>query len=172
MASSTRVSEAPSKGANPGATVADDEHEVFFEEVQDYLEETFPDISPTLSRVDAILDVADEVGLRVGFAGSKAAEEFKRFHARVREILLERNPIESCLDGAFAECRERGYFAEQDFACCNSCGFHTMDERYLALPRKQRREMKGCVFYHSADTDLMVGRGECYLAVEDQWLRP
>ena len=57
------------------------------------------------------------------------------------------------LTAAFQELRTRGYFAEQYFADCGSCGF-------AAIPEDQQ---EAAVFYHAQAFDYLMESGEVYL---------
>jgi hypothetical protein len=45
------------------------------------------------------------------------------------------------LTKAFAELRKNGYFAKQNFLCCQSCGWAALSDE----------EAKNAVFYHNQD---------------------
>lgn len=55
---------------------------------------------------------------------------------------------------AFEELKDLGYFAKQNFACCQSCGWAAMSNE----------EAQKAVFYHGQDKDDLVSKGYCYLA--------
>ena len=57
------------------------------------------------------------------------------------------------LNQAFKELRKLGYFARQNFLCCQSCA-------WAAVPM----DAKKVVFYHRQDTEELNKTGECYLA--------
>jgi hypothetical protein len=57
------------------------------------------------------------------------------------------------LNQAFKELRKLGYFARQNFWCCQSCA-------WAAVPM----DAKKVVFYHRQDTEELNKTGECYLA--------
>lgn len=58
------------------------------------------------------------------------------------------------LNKAFRELRKAGYFARQNFQCCNSCGWY-------AVP-----EDKGdrAVFYHAQNTETLKSSGITHLS--------
>lgn len=58
------------------------------------------------------------------------------------------------LSQAFAELRKQGYFAKQNFMCCQSCGWAAMTEE----------ESKQAVFYHSQDAADLRDGDDLYLA--------
>lgn len=58
------------------------------------------------------------------------------------------------LSNAFRELRRQGYFAKQNFTCCQSCGWSEVPED------KENR----AVFYHRQDYQDMIKTGEVYLA--------
>ena len=60
----------------------------------------------------------------------------------------------SNLTQAFKELRQRGYFARQNFTCCQSCG-------WAAVPEDKAEQ---AVFYHRQDADDLRESGETYLA--------
>lgn len=55
---------------------------------------------------------------------------------------------------AFRDLRKSGYFARQNFWCCQSCAWSAVPEH------KQER----AVFYHRQDTQDLIKRDEVYLA--------
>lgn len=58
------------------------------------------------------------------------------------------------LTAAFRELRKLGYFARQNWKCCQSCGCAEVpDDKADAY-----------VFYHRQDTEHMATTGRCYLA--------
>ena len=57
------------------------------------------------------------------------------------------------LNQAFKELRKLGYFARQNFMCCQSCA-------WAAVPM----DAKKVVFYHKQDADQLNETGECCLA--------
>lgn len=58
------------------------------------------------------------------------------------------------LTKAFAELRKKGYFAKQNFMCCQSCGWAALTDE----------QAKNAVFYHNQDyRDLKYG-DDLYLA--------
>ena len=58
------------------------------------------------------------------------------------------------LKNAFNRLRRRGYFARQNFSCCQSCGC-------ASIPEKHESKY---VFYHQQDDEALLQRGECYLS--------
>jgi hypothetical protein len=65
-----------------------------------------------------------------------------------RKKTLKRN-----LTYAFKELRKMGYIAEQDFWCCSTCAWSSIDS-----------SNKKVVFYHSQDNDNLKENGTCYLS--------
>lgn len=57
------------------------------------------------------------------------------------------------LTKAFAELRKKGYFAKQNFTCCQSCGWAEIPEEKSAK----------AVFYHRQDAQDLREKGEVYL---------
>lgn len=57
------------------------------------------------------------------------------------------------LNQAFKELRKLGYFARQNFKCCQSCA-------WAAVPMDAKR----VVFYHKQGADQLNETGECCLA--------
>ncbi len=60
----------------------------------------------------------------------------------------------SKLTNAFKELRKEGYFAKQNFLCCQSCGWAAMSDK----------ESEKAVFYHQQDNDDLKESGKCNLA--------
>ena len=58
------------------------------------------------------------------------------------------------LTKAFKELRKNGYFAKQNWKCCQSCGWAAMTDE----------EAEKAVFYHKQDNDTLKSKGECHLA--------
>jgi hypothetical protein len=58
------------------------------------------------------------------------------------------------LNKAFAKLREAGYFAEQNFSCCQTCGWSEVPED----------EKDKVVFYHNQDVDELKEDGCCYVS--------
>jgi hypothetical protein len=57
------------------------------------------------------------------------------------------------LNKAFRELRKAGYFARQNFWCCQSCG-------WSAVPEEKAHKV---VFYHNQDMRRLQDRGSCHL---------
>lgn len=57
------------------------------------------------------------------------------------------------LNNAFKELRKLGYFARQNFKCCQNCA-------WAAVPMDKAK----VVFYHAQDNEDLMRYGECYLA--------
>jgi hypothetical protein len=57
------------------------------------------------------------------------------------------------LTKAFSKLRQAGFFARQNFQCCQSCGC-------AAIPEG----VENYVFYHSQDREDLRESGSCYLA--------
>jgi len=55
---------------------------------------------------------------------------------------------------AFGELRKRGYFARQNFLCCQSCA-------WAAVPEEKADK---AVFYHNQDNQRLEATGKCHLA--------
>lgn len=62
--------------------------------------------------------------------------------------------IQEKITSAFKELRKLGYFARQNFWCCQTCG-------WSAVPEKKADK---AVFYHAQDKSDLDERGYCYLA--------
>lgn len=60
----------------------------------------------------------------------------------------------SRLSQAFDQLRCDGYFAEEDFACCQSCG-------WAAVPKEHQNK---AVFYHGQDAEDLEESGAMYIA--------
>ncbi len=60
----------------------------------------------------------------------------------------------SKLTKAFKELRRKGYFARQNFLCCQSCGWAEMTDE----------QAEKAVFYHQQDNDYLKETGSCHLA--------
>jgi hypothetical protein len=58
------------------------------------------------------------------------------------------------LNKAFKELTEKGYFAKQNFSCCQSCGWAEIDDD----------KSDKVVFYHQQDNDNLKETGKCYLS--------
>ena len=63
-------------------------------------------------------------------------------------------PKQKPLTLAFKELRKLGYFARQNFWCCQSCAWSAMNDE----------EAKKTVFYHRQDAYNLKEDGNCYLA--------
>ena len=61
--------------------------------------------------------------------------------------------IQEKLTLAFKDLRKLGYFARQNFMCCQTCGWD-------AVPEGREK----VVFYHAQDKATLDKRGYCYLA--------
>lgn len=57
------------------------------------------------------------------------------------------------LTQAFKELRKKGYFARQNYLCCQSCA-------WASLPTETTK----AVFYHQQDNDDLKENNSCYLA--------
>ena len=65
------------------------------------------------------------------------------------------NPIDkSRITEAFKELRKLGYFARQNFLCCQSCA-------WSEVPNEKSEKV---VFYHNQDNDNLKSEGKCHLA--------
>ena len=60
----------------------------------------------------------------------------------------------SKLTKAFKELRKQGYFARQNFWCCQSCAWADMTDE----------QADKAVFYHAQDNDNLKENGSCHLA--------
>lgn len=60
----------------------------------------------------------------------------------------------SKLTKAFQALRKAGYFARQNFLCCQSCGWSAMTDE----------QAEKAVFYHRQDADDLKENGSCHLA--------
>lgn len=60
----------------------------------------------------------------------------------------------SNLNKAFKALRKAGYFAKQNFTCCQSCA-------WAEVPDEQSEK---AVFYHRQDADDLKESGSCHLA--------
>jgi len=58
------------------------------------------------------------------------------------------------LTKTFKDLRKKGYFARQNFTCCQSCGWAEVPEEYS----------NKAVFYHAQDKESMKRNGDLYLA--------
>lgn len=58
------------------------------------------------------------------------------------------------LTKAFAELRKQGYFAKQNFMCCQSCGWAALTDE----------QANNAVFYHSQDYIDLKNGDDLYLA--------
>ena len=69
-----------------------------------------------------------------------------------------RRQIETSIDKskiteAFRELRKLGYFARQNYLCCQSCAWY-------AIPEEKSGKV---VFYHGQDNDRLKSEGKCHL---------
>ncbi len=60
----------------------------------------------------------------------------------------------SKLTKAFQALRKAGYFARQNFMCCQSCAWSAMTDE----------QAKKAVFFHGQDADDLKENGSCHLA--------
>lgn len=58
------------------------------------------------------------------------------------------------LTPAFEELRSLGYFAMQNFCCCQTCGWNAITDE----------QAKKAVFYHGQDAEDLRKKGECYVS--------
>lgn len=63
------------------------------------------------------------------------------------------NKFKEQLNTSFKELRKKGYFARQNFQCCQSCG-------WSMVPNEKEKE---AVFYHRQDTET-ISDGHVYLS--------
>lgn len=68
--------------------------------------------------------------------------------------MTEYQDIKKKLTVAFRNLRKAGYFARQNFWCCQSCAC-------AAIPTQHEEKY---IFYHRQDNDYLKEKGECYLA--------
>jgi hypothetical protein len=61
---------------------------------------------------------------------------------------------QSNITKAFEALRKKGYFARQNFLCCQSCAWSAMTDE----------QAEKTVFYHQQDADDLRERGTCHLA--------
>lgn len=66
--------------------------------------------------------------------------------------MKEYREIKKKLTAAFRKLRKAGYFARQNFWCCQSSS---------AIPEEYSEKY---VFYHRQDNDILKEKNECYLA--------
>ena len=60
----------------------------------------------------------------------------------------------SMITAAFKDLRKLGYFARQNFWCCQTCG-------WASVPEDKADKV---VFYHEQDNSQLRATGECHLA--------
>jgi hypothetical protein len=70
------------------------------------------------------------------------------------EVNMTKKNLRDALGRGFRVLRERGYFAKQNWQCCQTCGCH-------AVPDEFGRRY---VFYHAQDANCLRERGETHLA--------
>jgi hypothetical protein len=78
-----------------------------------------------------------------------------------------RTPIDSTkLAAAFGRMRKAGMLARMNFACCSTCGFYELGEKFKAMDATKRAMSPGIAFFHSQDAerlrngeDLMIAFG-------------
>lgn len=68
------------------------------------------------------------------------------------------------LDAAFAELKETGLIAEQNFWCCQTCASSEVHATIKQARKSGGAVPRGYVFYHDQDTDRAVQGGGLYLA--------
>jgi hypothetical protein len=68
-------------------------------------------------------------------------------------LINQKQIIMSKITEAFKELRKLGYFARQNFWCCQSCA-------WAAVPDGKDK----VVFYHQQDKERLQKTGECHLA--------
>lgn len=98
--------------------------------------------------------------------------ELRRLAARLTDSHLAQHDAEQRtwthvtdndkLDEAFAELDRSGIVARQHFTCCQTCG-HT-EISYEIGRTTVYRTVRGYVFFHSGDTDHVLGNDVLYLA--------
>lgn len=98
--------------------------------------------------------------------------ELRRLVARLTDSALAQHHAEQrtwthetdCdkLDEAFAELDRVGIVARQNFTCCQTCG-HT-EIGYEIDGAQEYRTVRGYVFFHSGDTEHVLGNDKLYLA--------
>ena len=67
---------------------------------------------------------------------------------------MRNNKLKDKLTEAFKDLRKKGYFARQNFLCCQSCG-------WASVPEGKSDKV---VFYHSQDKSDLEKTGSCHLA--------
>ena len=67
---------------------------------------------------------------------------------------IEFSDGKSKITEAFKELRKLGYFARQNFLCCQTCAWHGVPDE------KGER----AVFYHNQDNESLKSDGKCHLA--------
>ena len=63
------------------------------------------------------------------------------------------------VDMAFEKLNEMGYFAEQDFWCCQTCAWNDIDDE----------DLEKVVFYHNQDNDSWGGTDELVRGLYLSW---
>jgi hypothetical protein len=103
-------------------------------------------------------DALDEIGTVLV---NLADDEYNAYVARIEALVMEENgrrahaaTVQMHLAPAFDELRAAGYFAEQNFYCCQSCG--------CANVPKDKQDTY--VFYHAQDADVLYQDGSCHIA--------
>ena len=71
-----------------------------------------------------------------------------------QKSLRNMNSPDTKLTTAFRRLRKLGYFAKQNWKCCQGCGC-------AAIPKDRSEKY---VFYHSQDKEQLVEYGACYLS--------
>jgi len=71
------------------------------------------------------------------------------------------------LNNAFKEMRKQGLITRQNYLCCQTCagyGITTDVVEMIKNGRKKKEDIKGCVFYHHQDNELLKRNHSFYLA--------
>jgi hypothetical protein len=69
------------------------------------------------------------------------------------EVIMPKN-LQYALERGFRTLRTRGYFAEQNWQCCQSCGCRAVPDEFA----------RRYVFYHAQDADDLREHGETRIA--------
>jgi len=72
--------------------------------------------------------------------------------------------LKSRLTEAFKVLRKEGFFARQNFWCCQTCACDDIGTKVEAMNLQQKEKFRGYVFYHKQDNDGLNRSGETYLA--------
>lgn len=73
-------------------------------------------------------------------------------------------PSSKRLTGAFKDMRRMGLFAEENLACCQTCGFDEAARKIANAGNFGRPVPLGIVFYHAQDADSLDNYDDFYLS--------